>query len=297
MRIGIDIGGTKAQAIALDDAGAVLADVRLPSGHGEPEVLQNARSSILQLAELVPDRIESVGIGIPGNVDFATGVVSHAVNLGISELALAAGVADLVDGPVRVDNDVNAAALGAHEYLGAHERRDVPHSVAYLNIGTGIAAGLVLKGDVHRGDRNIAGEVGHFPRDSAGPLCICGQRGCLETVASGTAIAARWAGSTSFPEGVLAGDPAALRLRESVADGIADAVQLLLLVVGVERIVLGGGVIQHVPGVVASLRRSLESRADASAFLASLGMAERVESEPAGASIAARGAALLPHAG
>jgi glucokinase len=288
MRLGIDIGGTKAHAIAIDDSNTVLAQVTLPSGKGEAEVLANARSAIIRLREQVAGPVESIGVGIPGNVEAERGIVWHAVNLGITELHLAEGLSDLSDGPVRVDNDVNAAALGAFSVL-----EDVPSSMAYLNVGTGIAAGLVLDGKVWRGFRGIAGEVGHFPLERNGALCPCGQRGCIETVASGSAIVAQWRSERPWADAIAANDEDALALLHRVAEGIADAVQILVLTVGVEVVSLGGGVIVNTPGLVQSVRDALARRATASGFLSSIGLSDRIALAPLDSAIPAVGAALL----
>jgi predicted NBD/HSP70 family sugar kinase len=292
MRIGIDIGGTKAHAIAIDHEGVVLGELRLPSGRGDA-VLATVREAITRLSAEVAAggsgdaRVESLGMGIPGWVDADSGVVSHAVNLGIERLELGGGVADLVDGPVRVDNDVNAAALGAFALL-----EQPPDSMAYLNVGTGLAAGIVLDGRVWRGFRGIAGEVGHLPVDPDGIVCICGQIGCLETVASGIALRGDWAGG-DFATALARGDAAALHARRLLVHGVADAVQVLFQTIGVETVVLGGGVVNNLDGVAESVRDELAARASRSPFVASLGLAERLRVAPNEASIPAIGAALL----
>jgi glucokinase len=295
MRIGIDIGGTKAHAIAIDHEGVVLGELRLPSGRGDA-VLATVREAITRLSAEIgarggDARVESLGMGIPGWVDADSGVVSHAVNLGIERLELGHGVADLVDGPVRVDNDVNAAALGAFALL-----EQPPDSMAYLNVGTGLAAGIVLDGRVWRGFRGIAGEVGHLPVDPDGIVCICGQIGCLETVASGIALRGDWAGG-DFATALARGDAAALRARRLLVHGVTDAVQVLFQTIGVETVVLGGGVVNNLDGVAESVRDELAARASRSPFVASLGLAERLRVAPNEASIPAIGAALLaePH--
>ncbi|MCU1556359.1 MAG: sugar kinase [Microbacteriaceae bacterium] len=295
MRIGIDIGGTKAHAIAIDHEGVVLGELRLPSGRGDA-VLATVREAITRLSAEIgarggDARVESLGMGIPGWVDADSGVVSHAVNLGIERLELGHGVADLVDGPVRVDNDVNAAALGAFALL-----EQPPDSRAYLNVVTGLAAGIVLDGRVWRGFRGIAGEVGHLPVDPDGIVCICGQIGCLETVASGIALRGDWAGG-DFATALARGDAAALRARRLLVHGVTDAVQVLFQTIGVETVVLGGGVVNNLDGVAESVRDELAARASRSPFVASLGLAERLRVAPNEASIPAIGAALLaePH--
>jgi len=166
--------------------------------------------------------------------------VTHALNLGLEGLELGAHLTDRFGRPVRVDNDVNAAALGAYHLLGH------TGSLAYLNLGTGLAAGFVLDGALWRGSRGAAGEIGHIPIDPAGPMCHCGQRGCLEVVASGSAIARAWPTDDPRPASALfasaaAGDPSAVEVRRRLVEHVAAAVRLLVLTVDVDRIVIGGG--------------------------------------------------------
>ncbi len=143
---------------------------------------------------------------------------------------------------MRVENDVNAAALGAFHLL-----EKVPeHSMAYLNLGTGLAAGLVLGGRLWRGSRGVAGEIGHIPVDPAGPICPCGQRGCLELMASGSAIAREWPTDDPMPVRALftaadAGDPLAIEVRTRFVENVAAAVRILVLTVDVDSVVIGGG--------------------------------------------------------
>jgi len=288
MRIGIDIGGTKAHGVAVDEQRRIIAEVRLATGRGEREVLATARAAAARLSEDVGERPLSIGVGIPGSVDTDAGVVLHAVNLGVEHLALAAGMRDLTDAPVRVDNDVNAAALGAFGTLDP-----APPSMSYLNVGTGLAAGFVLNGRVWRGAAGIAGEVGHIPIDPDGRLCPCGQRGCIETVASGSAIDHAWREERPFSAAVDAGDPRALDLLSRVAHGVADAVQIVVLSAGVDTVVLGGGVIAHVPRLAHAVRSDLAKRAARSGFLRSIGIVERVLVPSADTPVGAIGAALL----
>ena len=196
MRIGVDIGGTKTDAVVVDGSGTVVQQLRLSTGYGAEAVLQTAVEAVTrvaQLAGLAVSDAESIGIGIPGRVDSAAGSVAHAVNLGVDGLDLGSELSTRLGVAVWIENDVNAAALGAYHRLeadgwpGTHD-----HSMAYLNLGTGLAAGIVIAGQLWRGSRGTAGEIGHIPVDPAGPLCPCGQRGCLELMASGSAIARQW---------------------------------------------------------------------------------------------------------
>ncbi|MEI5584257.1 MULTISPECIES: ROK family protein [unclassified Agromyces] len=300
MRLGIDIGGTKTAAVAIGDDGALSDQVRMPTGFGADAVVDTALRTVERMSQLAgvdARAFRSIGIGIPGSVDSATGRVAHAVNLGLEGLDLGPQLADRLGVDVRIENDVNAAALGAHHLLGLADGTRA-HSMAYLNLGTGLAAGIVLDGHLLRGRRGVAGEIGHIPVDPAGAACPCGQRGCLETVASGSALAALWPGTDRHPSLELfdradAGDPAALAVRERFLTGVASAVRLLALTTDVDDIVIGGGLAALGERLLAGTRRVLSGWAADSAFLASLDLAPRVQVIPRGFPAAAVGAALV----
>ncbi len=302
MRAGIDIGGTKTDAVAIDDDGAVIGQLRAPTGLGAPAVLATAVDAVTRLAAQLgrePGAFASIGVGIPGTVDGETGRVAHAVNLGLDDLDLGAELAARLGTTVRVENDVNAAAIGAYHLLGprlfgAAEAR----SMAYLNLGTGLAAGLVLDGRLWRGSRGTAGEIGHIPVDPNGPLCPCGQRGCLEMVASGSAVARQWPTDHPRPvqalfEAADAGDALAIRVRQRLVDNVASAVRVLVLTVDVDVVVIGGGISSLGSPLHEAVTAVLDSWAAESPFLASLELASRVELLPSGFPAAAVGAALV----
>jgi glucokinase len=297
LRVGIDIGGTKTDAVAIDADGAVAHELRLATGFGADSVLATAVAAVQGLAREAghaPDVFASIGIGIPGAVDVASGRVEHAVNLGLSGLDLGSEVAARLGRSVRVENDVNAAALGAFALLG----RTSAQSMAYLNLGTGLAAGLVLGGRLWRGSRGVAGEIGHIPVDPAGPLCPCGQRGCLELMASGSAVARQWPTDDPKPVRALfaaadAGDPLAVEVRERLVDNVAAAVRLLVLTVDVDDVVIGGGLSSLGDELLGDVRAVLERWASTSEFLASLQLSSRVALVPKGSNAAAIGAALV----
>ena len=297
MRAGIDIGGTKTDGVVLADDGSLAHRLRLPTGFGSEVVLDTALSAVLGLADLArvdPRGFSSIGVGIPGTVDSASGRVSHAVNLGFDDLDLGGRLASRLGRDVRIENDVNAAALGAFHLLGLPGSS----SMAYLNLGTGLAAGLVLRGALWRGARGAAGEIGHIPIDPAGEECPCGQRGCLETVASGSAVARMWPTTDGSPVTALfaaaeAGDPAAVPVARRLVENIAAAVRLLVLTVDVETVVVGGGLSALGPRLIAEVREVLGGWGARSPFLASLGLGDRVQLVPPGAPAAAIGAALI----
>ena len=294
MRVGLDIGGTKIDAVALGERNDVLARVRIPTGFGAEAVLRNAQAAVTQLADAggaASAALVSVGIGIPGIIDAEAGVVRHAVNLGLDELALGPELGGLLGVPVTVENDVNAASLGAYHLLG------LGASMAYLNLGTGLAAGLVVDGALLRGARGTAGEIGHIPVDPSGSQCACGQRGCLETVASGGWVARKWGGQAPLPllelfDAADAGDERAITLRDELFAGAAAAVRILVLTVDVDTVVIGGGVSNLGARLLDGVTAALEAGARVSPFLASLELAGRVRLVPLSEPVAAVGAAL-----
>ncbi|GHF20010.1 ROK family protein [Pseudolysinimonas yzui] len=299
LRIGIDIGGTKTEAVALAADGTVVAEHRLATGFGAAAVLDTAENAVRALAAALgstPEEFTTVGVGIPGAVDRATGRVAHAVNLGLEDLDLGGDLAARLGRPVRVENDVNAAALGAWQALGGGDS----DSMAYLNLGTGLAAGLVLGGRLWRGSRGVAGEIGHIPVDPAGPVCPCGQRGCLELAASGSGLARSWAGGDSVRElftTAATGDADAVAVRDRLVEHVAAAVRLLVLTVDPDRVVIGGGLSSLGDELLGAVRAVLETWAAESGLLAMLDLASRVEVLPRDFPAAAVGAALVGASG
>lgn len=295
MKVGLDVGGTKTAAVAVDADGGIRGRVRLPTGWGGDAVVQTIVAAVRALgpeAGVELSSIRSIGIGIPGQVDVRTGRVEHAVNLGVESLELARAVEPLVGLPVRVENDVKAAAVGAYELHGGSG------SMAYLNLGTGVAAGIVDRGVLWRGARGTAGEVGHVPIDPRGPRCRCGQHGCIEVFAGGGALAERWGRPGALPvrdifDAADAGDERAHALRAGLSHGVAAAVRVLVLTTDVDVVVLGGGVSVLGDRLLGDVRAQLQASAEASPFLRSLRLAERVELLPAGSPAAALGAALI----
>ncbi len=316
MRIGVDIGGTKTDAVVVDESGAIVQQLRLATGYGPDAVLQTAIDAVSRVVEMAGIRIEeatSIGIGVPGRVDSAAGRVAHAVNLGVDGLDLGTELSARLGSRVHIENDVNAAALGAYHLLevegwpGEHSPETSgqstvgdpqrEHSMAYLNLGTGLAAGIVFSGQLWRGSRGTAGEIGHIPVDPAGPLCPCGQRGCLELMASGSAITRQWHTTHPQPaqhlfESADNGDALAIDVRARLLDSIASAVRVLILAVDVDVVVIGGGLASLGAALLDGVKSVLVRRAQESPFLASLELAERVRLVPAGFPSAAVGAAF-----
>lgn len=295
LTIGVDIGGTKVDAVLLDERGTMLARVRTPTAPGVAGVLDTVHDTVRRLAadaNVSLADVVHVGAGIPGIVDATAGVVHHAVNLNIREVALAERLTERLGVPVVIDNDVNAAALGAAALL------QIAEPLGYLNLGTGLAAGIVVDGRLWRGARGGAGEIGHIPTNPSGLQCPCGQRGCLETVASGAAIAARWPSASPRPAVELfdqadARDARAQIVRGELVEGVAAAIRLLVLTFDVERVVVGGGLRNLGDRLIQPVFDTLRRWGAGSAFIASRALIDRVQLLPPATVAAPVGAALL----
>jgi predicted NBD/HSP70 family sugar kinase len=299
IRVGLDIGATKVLGAVMDGAGGVVAQARRDTMPGPDGILASATTVLdLLTAALDGARPSHIGIGIPGIVDRARGAVSHAVNLGLGGdwFPLAGQLADRTGAAVVVENDLNAATWGAHVLSGADD-------LAYLSLGTGLAAGFVLSGTLRRGVHGAAGEIGHVPVDPDGAFCSCGQRGCLELSASGSALSAAWpSAGDALPAVALfaaaaAGNPAAVAARDRFAAGVADAVRMVGLAVDPAAIIIGGGVAHVGEPLLAAVAAALRAQAVPSPFLAALDLAGRIRLLPDGLPVGAIGAALIGNAG
>ncbi|MGI4788221.1 MAG: ROK family protein [Janthinobacterium lividum] len=246
--LGIDIGGTKSAAVIGDTDGAVLARA---SALTPQESWQGAYAVLLGLVHEVCrsystglSEITAVGVSCGGPVDSRTGTVCAPPNLPAWEAVPLKSLLEADLGlPVTLENDANATALAEHRWGAGQGCRDM----AFLTMGTGIGAGLILDGALYRGRRDLAGEIGHATVLPNGPLCLCGKRGCLEALASGTAIGRM--GQERFREDSLTAHDVCTRARQGdriALSIIADAALYmgiglanLLHTLNLERIVLG----------------------------------------------------------
>lgn len=183
LTVGLDLGGTKCLGVVVDDAGAIVDELRVPTPRGSEAivgVLGDVAAELMQRR----DGVVGVGVGVPGLVD-ATGALRFAPNLpGVVDLALAAPLTERIGLPVVVENDASCAGWGERE-AGAGRGRD---HVLLVTLGTGIGGGIILGGRLFRGHNGFAGEIGHMVVDPHGPPCVCGQRGCWERFASGSGL-------------------------------------------------------------------------------------------------------------
>lgn len=187
--IGVDVGGTKVAAGLVDERGEILSHVRVPMiAHGSAD--DGLGAVLSAIAQLMTGGAAVRGIGVcsPGPLDPAAGVILNPPNLPCwRDYPLAEAVSSAYRVPVNVDNDANAAALAETRWGAARGY----NNVFYATIGTGIGTGIVMDDEIYHGRTGAAGEGGHVSIDYRGPVCGCGKPGCIEVLASGSAIARR----------------------------------------------------------------------------------------------------------
>ena len=311
--VGVDVGGTKIAVLITTPDGTILGRATTASSAGDQDGAAEAIATTIETAlvdaRASVDDVAVIGVGVPGRVDSATGFVTIAVNLGWTDLALRDALEARLGRPCVIENDARAAAVGLHHrgVLGKAE------DIAYLAVGTGIAAGVILDGRLHRGARGLAGEIGHAIADKAGPVCTCGQRGCLEALVSGPSIARRAVEALAndsgesrlqaIPSGELtaidvydaatAGDRLATDLVEDVGRQLAWAIHLLVMAYDVDRVVLGGGVSHAGETFMAPIQRELDRLRAASPIAGELLPHGVVEALPVGADAGVYGAVAI----
>jgi glucokinase len=188
LAIGIDIGATKIASVLLSEDGTALAasQVHTAASEGQEAVLDRVAAQIQELMDRSPAMIAGIGVGSPGKVDSALGIVHDAVNLRWKEVHLTREIARRVDArlPVWIQKDTNLSALGEY-YFGACQGCN---DFVYMGVGSGLGAGIISNGQLITGADWYAADVGHLSLDPDGPLCVCGGRGCAELVASGPGL-------------------------------------------------------------------------------------------------------------
>ena len=246
--LGLDIGGTKSAAVVGDGDGNVLARISAPtpresSAEAVTLFCDMARAVCRKQGVAVAD-MAALGVSYGGPIHSAAGLVLTPPNLhDWKPMPLKALLETEFGLPVQVENDANATALAEHRWGAGRGCRDM----AFLTMGTGIGAGLILDGRLYRGRRDLAGEVGHAVVLPNGPLCPCGKRGCLEALASGTSLG-RMGAERSGEAGLTAlevcararsGDKTAQGIIAEAAFYMGVGLANLLHTLNLERIVLG----------------------------------------------------------
>lgn len=250
MRIGVDVGGSKLEAIALSESGEVLSRPRVPAPRGVYQDTIDAICGLVARIETETGRSGTVGIGIPGAISPATGFVKNANSTWLNGRSLGIDLAVALKRPVRLANDANCFALSEAIDGSAAGARIVFGVI----IGTGTGGGVVIDRSVVVGANAIAGEWGHNPMpwpragEWPGPPCYCGRTGCIETFLSGPGLSrdfAQTAGRTETATRIVAladdGDLAAGMCVERYEDRLARALASVINLLDPEVIVMGGG--------------------------------------------------------
>jgi fructokinase len=249
LRIGIDLGGTKTEIVALAPSGEVRVRRRARTPTDYDGILGLLAGLVVEAeAELGVTTPAPVGIGIPGSLSPATGLVRNANTQCLNGRALDADLARRLERPVRVSNDANCLALSE-----AADGAGAGHGVVFsVILGTGVGGGIVVGGRLIEGYNKVGGEWGHTPlpwmrpEEFPGPRCWCGLHGCLETFLCGPALAADWKGEGQRDAGGIAeaaagGDAAARGALERHASRLARALAAITNLIDPDAIVLGGG--------------------------------------------------------
>lgn len=250
LRIGIDLGGSKIEAIGLDEGGRELARLRVPTPRHDYEGTLRLICELVRQIEQEAGQKGTVGVGGPGALSPATGLIKNANSVWLNGRALDRDLAALVSRPVRYANDANCLAVSeATDGAAAGARM-----VLGVIIGTGSGAGLAIDGRAHEGPNRVAGEWAHnplpwpTPGEWPGPLCWCGKHGCLETWISGTGFQDdyRRAGGEALAASEIvqraeAGETSALARLEAYEHRLARGLAQVVNVLDPDVIVLGGG--------------------------------------------------------
>ena len=278
--IGVDLGGTKMLVGVVDDEQQVLHVSRERSrGLTEDEILAALEEELTDARDRFPD-VVGAGLGIPCTIDQGRGVAISAVNLPITDVPIRDLLGERVGLPISIDNDANAAALAEHLYGAA---KGIENAIL-LTLGTGIGGGVIIGGELYHGAIGAAGELGHVVVDENGPPCQgnCPNHGCVETMASGTAISREgraaaekhpdsalgkaladgsWEGGRTVTDAAQAGDELARRVLATAGRHLGVALASLANVFNPGVIVIGGGVSVVGELLLQPAREELGSRA------------------------------------
>lgn len=284
-RIGIDVGGTNVKIALVDGEGKIIYSNSVPTyaQMGYEYTVNNIKQAIRGLMKETntdAKEIEGIGFDFPGQVDYKTGVVKLAPNIpGWVNVPIAQMIEEEFNIPTRIDNDVRCAALGELKF-GAGKGCE---NFVCITVGTGIGSGLVINGQLVRGAANAAGEIGHIKLQmNGGPICGCGDTGCLEAFASGPSIVAmaqeylKGGKSTKFREmagadgeitpyivakAAEAGDPVAKRIFEIVGTYIGMGLVSVINLLNPEKVIIGGGVAAAGDLLLDPIRKTIKERA------------------------------------
>ncbi|QIP85865.1 ROK family protein [Streptomyces sp. Tu 2975] len=269
--IALDVGGTGMKAALVGADGTLLHEARRPTGRerGPDAVVESILGFAADLRahgqEHLGQAAEAAGVAVPGIVDAEQGIAVYAANLGWRDVPLRELLSRRLDGvPVALGHDVRTGGL-AEGRIGAGRGTD---RFLFVPLGTGIAGAIGIDGTIEAGAHGCAGEIGHIVVRPGGPACGCGQRGCLETLASAAAVTRAWAAATGDPaadaadcaRAVEAGDKAATRVWQEAVDALADGLVTALTLLDPRTLIIGGGLAEAGETLFSPLRAAVEER-------------------------------------
>lgn len=264
--IALDVGGTSMKAALVDEVRQVIGAARIPTGReqGPDAVIERIVATVADQVSAARDTgytPRGAGVVVPGIVDDEHGIAVYSANIGWRDAPLRELVQDRVDVPVAFSHDVRAGGLAEGELGAARGVRDY----LFLPIGTGIAGAVVLDGQPYSG-HGYGGEIGHMIVDPSGPVCGCGARGCLESIASAAAIAAEYSRRTGrladslVSELAAGGDADAIAVWDRAIEALARALQAYTTLLAPELVVVGGGLGEAGDLLLRPLAAALDAR-------------------------------------
>ncbi len=307
LAIGIDVGGTKIAAGLVNDSGEIVSEATVPTPKEGADAVVSAIEIVMNSVcseariDLLGDAVTGVGLGVPGLIDRKADLVRFLPNLpGIVDFPIRRLIQDSSGKPVEMDNDANLAALGEARYGAA-----AGHSnVVMLTVGTGLGGGILVDGKLLHGETGAAGEIGHMVIDLEGPVCVCGNHGCIESLVAGPAILKRaqaylaeldgtpiasastsvmWEASGGvaaaltppmITDAALAGDSLALRVYREAGEALGAGIASLVNIFNPSVVVVGGGVAERAgdiilgPAIEEARARALSANIEATTIVA-----------------------------
>ncbi|PJN24188.1 ROK family protein [Kitasatospora sp. CB02891] len=269
--IALDVGGTGMKAALVAQDGSVLYEARRPTGreHGTDAVVATILDFAADLAQEGRTRFGAAplaaGVAVPGTIDERNGIAVFSANLGWRDLPMRKLLGERLGNiPVALGHDVRSGGL-AEGRIGAGRGVD---RFLFIALGTGIAGAIGIHGGIEAGAHGYGGEIGHVVVRPGGPQCGCGARGCLETLASASAVSRAWAEATGDPDAdaaacalaVESGDPAALAVWQNAVDALADGIVLAQSLLDPSTVIVGGGLAEAGDTLFTPLRAAVTER-------------------------------------
>ncbi|WP_033819599.1 ROK family protein [Kitasatospora sp. MBT63] len=269
--IALDVGGTGMKAALLAQDGSVLFEARRPTGreHGTDAVVATILDFAADLADEGRSRFGcaplAAGVAVPGTIDEKNGIAVFSANLGWRDLPMRRLLGERLGGlPVALGHDVRSGGL-AEGRIGAGRGVD---RFLFIALGTGIAGAIGIGGRIEAGAHGYGGEIGHVVVRPGGPTCGCGARGCLETLASASAVSRAWAGASGDPAAdaaacalaVDAGDERAARIWRAAVEALADGIVLAQSLLDPSTVIVGGGLAESGDTLFTPLRDAVAER-------------------------------------